>query len=167
MARKFKKKYSPRSESAEERFMFYVMPEPNSGCWFWMGSCKAKMPYGNLKVRGKTEIAHRVSYRLFVGEIPANKIVRHRCDIPLCVNPEHLELGTHKENARDRDFRGRANSLRGENHPHTKLTDSIVLEIRRLWKIGGRRQSEIASLMGVTKSIVQRVCSRKVWGHVA
>lgn len=88
-------------------------PEPNSGCWLWDGSLGAA-GYGTLGVGRRKSSAHRVSYSAFKGEIPNDKIVLHRCDTKSCVNPQHLVLGTHSDNARDRASRGRPDSTTEE-----------------------------------------------------
>jgi hypothetical protein len=72
------------------------VPEPNTGCWLWMGSLNRG--YGQL---GGVGLAHRASYAEYVGEIGIRQIVMHKCDTPACVNPDHLVLGTHRENAID------------------------------------------------------------------
>ncbi len=93
-------------KTTRERFeaKFYVTP----GCWIWTAS-KTSWGYGQLgRKRGQAPaMAHRVSYELYVGEIPEGMVVRHKCDNPSCVNPDHLELGTHSENSRDIVRRGR------------------------------------------------------------
>lgn len=82
-------------------------PEPNSGCWLWNEALGLRPDlegddgYGFVRSSGKRILAHRASYIAFIGEIPEGKIVRHRCDTPACVNPDHLELGSHRENAID------------------------------------------------------------------
>lgn len=95
-----------------ERFMDKVSPEPNSGCWLWTGFYQ-EFGYGRMGVgyavegtRG-TAMAHRLSYEIFVGPIPDGICVLHRCDVPECVNPEHLWLGTHSDNVNDKVAKGR------------------------------------------------------------
>lgn len=91
----------------EERFMQHVSPEPNTGCWLWLGS-SARHGYGSFWLSGRLRPASRVSYELFVGGIPRGHEVMHRCDNPPCVNPDHLATGTHAMNARDMAIKYRA-----------------------------------------------------------
>ena len=93
--------------STEARYWAKVIKE--EGCWGWKGS-KSK-GYGQLSTkRGASPLkAHRFSYELHHGPIPGGLMVRHKCDNPECTNPVHLELGTHKDNARDMVDRGRFN----------------------------------------------------------
>lgn len=81
----------------------------NSGCWEWKG-LKMSSGYGHLKVFGKFVGAHRLSYELYKGQIPIDKEIMHLCDNRLCVNPDHLKLGTHKENMLDMVLKGRKKS---------------------------------------------------------
>lgn len=91
------------------------------GCWLWT---KGRMPfgYGAIVVNGKTKLAHRVSYEAHVGPIPSGLCVLHRCDVPPCVNPEHLFLGTQLDNMRDKIAKGRQGDssvgrrVRGDEH---------------------------------------------------
>ena len=83
-----------------------------SGCWVWMASCQRRLDgstgYPRIKLRGRGDVyAHRVSYEAFHGLIPDGLEVCHHCDVPLCVNPNHLFLGTHRENFQDASRKGR------------------------------------------------------------
>ena len=82
--------------SIESRLESKYIPEPNSGCWIWIG-CIDKCGYGKMSV-GKESLAHRVSYRLYKGEIPDDLEIDHKCRVRCCVNPDHLEAVTHTEN---------------------------------------------------------------------
>ena len=75
------------------------IPEPNSGCWIWLGHVK-KNGYGSLTVGKKNFNAHRLSYETYVGKIPMDKVLDHKCRTRCCCNPDHLEPVTQKENSR-------------------------------------------------------------------
>lgn len=86
-----------------EEFAFFesrIMPEPNSGCWLWMGTLTTKQ-YGSMvrKRDGKWVRAHRWSYEHFKGPIPEGLVIDHLCRVPCCVNPDHLEMVTNKINS--------------------------------------------------------------------
>jgi len=100
-----------------------------SGCWIWLGA-KLHDGYGLITVGSRTNgtrisrRVHRVAYEIFIGSLPRRLLVCHSCDTPLCVNPEHLFLGTHKDNHQDRERKGR--------HPHSSEAGrkSLVGRIR-------------------------------------
>jgi hypothetical protein len=84
-----------------ERFNEGFIPEPNSGCWLWVRSISRNgNGYGFFKL-GEERTAHRSSWIIFRGIIPAGKFVLHKCDTPSCVNPDHLFLGSQKDNILD------------------------------------------------------------------
>lgn len=103
-----------------------ISPEPNSGCWLWTGSLNNE-GYGQVNINKKTTSAHRVS-----ANAPLDKVVMHKCDVRCCVNPDHLVLGTQRDNIWDMHRKGRAsyNRARGEQHSSCKLTDRQVVLIR-------------------------------------
>jgi hypothetical protein len=88
------------------QFEAKFIPEPNSGCWLWT-ACINSRGYGQIRVNGKGILAHRLSYELHCGEIPNGKLVCHRCDCRICVNPDHLFIGTAKDNTQDMIAKGR------------------------------------------------------------
>jgi hypothetical protein len=77
-----------------------------TACWHWRGVTN-QFGYGRFSYRGKTQVAHRLSYEAFVGPIPGGMSVLHKCDNPSCINPEHLWLGTYSDNRRDCLSKGR------------------------------------------------------------
>lgn len=91
------------------RFMRFVLPEPNSGCWLYDGAASPS-GYGSFQYGGREGVAvsaHRFSFELHNGPIPAGAHVLHRCDVPCCVNPAHLFLGDQLSNMRDMAEKGR------------------------------------------------------------
>ena len=115
----------------EERFWSKVAIAGEDDCWFWMAA--SKRGYGLVRHEGRQQMAHRVSYKISKGEIPEDLVVRHKCDNPSCVNPTHLELGTHKQNNADMYERGRNVNPRGESSSVSTLKTADVIEIRRLY----------------------------------
>jgi hypothetical protein len=151
--------------SLEERFHIKVSPEPNTGCWLWTGATK-ELGYGVIG-RGRrgqgTEKAHRVSWRLHYGDIPDGQCVCHRCDVPSCVNPEHLFLGSLGDNARDCVAKGRnfVPNNRGERAKWAKLTSADVAEIRKRAITG----VAYAKRYGVSKSAIYQIWAGQNWAH--
>lgn len=99
-------------------------------CLIWFGD-KDSNGYGRIRYNGKkVYAAHRLVYELANGSIPDGQVVRHKCDNMACINIQHLELGTQKQNVHDMLERGRANHAKGESHGRAKLTRAQVEEIR-------------------------------------
>ncbi len=84
----------------------YFIPEPNSGCWLWDAGVD-KDGYGKIQVTGKSWRAHRYMYFLEHGSLPDDLMVCHTCDVPACINPVHLFLGTGKDNLQDMAKKGK------------------------------------------------------------
>jgi len=104
--------------------------------------------------------AHRIAYELAYGAIPDGVLVCHRCDVPACVNPSHLFIGTHVENMSDCVAKGR--TAKGEKHGLSKLTEKEVIEIRSC--SGSQRM--IAKQFGVSQTLVGYIRRREYWKHV-
>jgi hypothetical protein len=137
------------------------------GCWKWSGS-KLPKGYGLLmshSTRRKVFSAHRFSWTIHRGVIPNGKHVLHRCDNPECSNPDHLFLGTPKENMRDAINKGRRNTgvrPSGEKHWKAKLTASQVLQIREDHK-RNVSQADLARQYGVGQTAINKIVSRQLW----
>ena len=114
---------------------FRIGYEENDSCRDWSGKQNA-YGYGVIFRNNKTYYAHRTSYQIYKGSIASDLIVRHMCDHPLCINPEHLLIGTKADNSRDMVERGR--STKGVKNGCTKLTDQEVEEIKRRLRLGER-----------------------------
>lgn len=148
------------SPTVESKFLDRVI-RVRSGCWEWQGFRNPR-GYGKITIyRIGTIAAHRLSFNLFCGPIPCGMFVLHRCDNPPCCNPTHLFLGTHIENMRDRDEKGR--TLRGASLPQTKLTEIQRDEIRRhyRWHIPGATIPALARKYGVGVGTIHRVLNHK------
>lgn len=101
-----------------------------SGCWLWDSGVNTK-GYGQFYGNRENLLAHRVSYELHRGTIPAGLHVLHSCDTPSCVNPAHLKLGTNLDNIRDKVAKKRCRAIRGERAPWAKLTQAQVDHIKQ------------------------------------
>lgn len=128
-----------------------------NGCWLWTASVSNH--YGRFSIGKQTAYAHRFSYELANGAIPAGFYVCHTCDNPLCVNPAHLFLGTHQDNMDDRNNKGRM--ARGITN-RAKLTESNVLDIRA----SAESVSDLAYNYGVSPQHIRLILSRKSWSHI-
>ncbi len=133
----------------------------DSGCWEWNGSTQYK-GYGEMRVAKKLRAAHRISYRILIGGINDNLCVCHKCDNRKCVNPEHLFLGTIKDNNIDKMLKGRGRVLKGSNSPKSKLKEEDVLFIRN----SDKRNFKLAKLFKVTKTTITDIKKRRTWKHI-
>jgi hypothetical protein len=126
-----------------------------------MAAIRKKTGYGVFNSPySKSDNAHRFSWRLRNGVIPDGLFVLHRCDNPPCVNPDHLFLGTQRDNMIDKVAKGR--QARGRAQNGTTLTEVDVLAIRA----DTRRHREIAACYGISRPSVSAIKSRRNWRHV-
>ena len=161
-----------RETTVARRFMERVEYDTNGGCWLWSGAVREG--YGRIRRGKRVTGAHRVSYEMFVEDIPAHgptahgMVVRHKCDVTHCVNPAHLELGTQRENVADREARGRTSQNTGnpgEASPLSRLTNDQVLAIRRR-HAGGEGRRALASEYGVAPQTIWKIITRASWAHI-
>lgn len=150
----------PRVSLAER---FWSKVEKTDGCWLWTGVID-KYGYGAITVHNVSKKAHRIAWELTNGPIPPGLCVLHSCIASRsCVALKHLRLGTHAENAVDREAQGRHSDSSGEKNGQAKLTASEVREIRDLRASGALTGREVARLYGVTPSEVSHIFTGKVW----
>lgn len=131
--------------------------QKTEGCWEWMGA-KNKWGYGIFTTK-KTFRAHRFSHLLYLGRISSKKSVCHICDVPSCVNPQHLFLGTHTDNMRDKIKKGRAKG-------HSTLTPEKVLSLRKEYKDEGFTQKQLAEKYQITQGNVSNILKNRIWKHI-
>ena len=162
-----------------DRFWSKVKVTGPNDCWEWQASLEEN-GYGKFGVPGGWDRAHRVAWRLCRGPIPRKKCVLHTCDNRICVNPGHLYLGTKKNNAEDREARGRGNhatGLRHGRHTHpgqtagsrngrAKLTEKDVAELLRRHFKQGRKKADLARDYDLSKTAVGQIVSGKLWPNV-
>lgn len=143
---------------------FWPNVQKSEGCWEWQG-VRLHHGYGALQFRGKLRKAHRLSWELHNGPIPEGLIVCHHCDNPPCVRPDHLFLGTSKDNADDKGCKGRQRAGIGERNGSARLTEGDVLRAVVL-RFAGWTYSRIGDHLGVTMSSAHRICVGQAWSSV-
>lgn len=151
-----------------ERFFRHV--RKTDTCWLWTGSTfgHGKWRYGQIGVEGsRPKAAHRISWMLHRGPIPPGKSVLHNCpggDNPLCVNPDHLFVGTHDDNMADAKRKGRM--LRGEKISWSKLTEKDVLDVLRRLSLGESIVS-ITKVYSVSRGCITGIKRGRNWPHLS
>jgi hypothetical protein len=145
-----------------ERFIAKVKLSQN--CWEWQG-CIQGDGYGSIRIDGTTQLAHRVSYRLFIGEIPDSLFVCHRCDNRKCVNPSHFFLGSNDQNIQDKVTKNRQWKPLGELDPKAILTKEDVIKIRSLLK-EGIKPLNLAEQFRISRSAIYHIKNGHAWNHL-
>jgi len=166
----------------EQRFWSKV--DKSGECWLWIAS-RDKDGYGKFRTSKNIswDRAHRIAWSVAYGPIPPGIHVLHRCDIPPCVNPSHLFLGTAKDNTEDMLSKGRESHLgaprgirnghytkpssykKGSGSPNAKLTEGLVLTARLRYTQGDTMET-LAREMGVAKNTMRLAVRGITWGHV-
>ncbi len=143
----------------KSRFDEKWTPEPFSGCWLWTRSWN-RLGYGQFTTKERPQLAHRMAWTLYRGEIPAGLSVLHHCDTPACVNPDHLFIGNHQDNSDDAYRKGRL--VICERATGCKLTAEQVKAI----KDDDRRYRVIAENYGISMGHVSEIKRRLTWKHI-
>jgi hypothetical protein len=144
---------------------FWSKVDRADGCWLWR-AFRDRHGYGRYAVTARRpRFAHRYSWELANGPVPAGLCVCHSCDEPACVNPYHLWLGTHADNMADRGRKGRTAVGVGERHGMSKLTEADVRTIR-VELACGVLQAVLASRYGVGRTAISAIKTGKLWRHV-
>jgi hypothetical protein len=181
------------SESDKERFWRKVN-KIDGGCWEWTASLSIR-GYGKFTLNNRSITAHRASFLFYHGYLPTSELhVRHSCDNPKCVNPDHLSAGTAHENVMDMIARGRkaigdsngsrivakkrasgavkrytidpSLHLKGSGIASAKLTEDSVIFIRHEYAFGRMTVSEISERFGISQSQVGRIIKNESWAHI-
>lgn len=158
-----------KCQSAAWQDKFWSRIEKTPNCWIWKGTTNAE-GYGQFSRRHVAALAHRIMWHMIHGSLPKGMHVCHHCDNPSCVNPDHLFLGTARENALDRTRKGRTAKgdrngsrlhperlVRGESNPAAKLSSEQVLAIQFLraanWPFASLRR-----IFGVSANHIWHIC---------
>lgn len=180
-------------EIYKKRFWLYVDIRKPNDCWNWTGYIGSG-GYGRYRMRSLKKIwsAHRFAYIIIHKSIPPKMLILHKCDNGLCVNPNHLFLGTHKDNMKDMVSKGRQargdkhglrlypelaargkrngrytypeKTARGERHGLSKLNEEKVRYIKKLGKI--YTSKSISEKLMLNHSHICRILSNRIWKHV-
>lgn len=157
-------------KSLEERFWEKVDIREKHECWEWK-ACLDTKGYGQITVGKGHKISSRLAYELTYGEIPSKDLfVLHKCDNRKCCNPNHLFVGTAKENSEDMVRKGRSTKGKishcGEKTNTSKLTASDVVRIRNLYDSGSCNQSQLAEKYNVKQQTIWCIVNRNSWKHI-
>lgn len=138
--------------------------ENENGCFVTTSHVLNKDGYCYVRQNYKQVRAHRLIYEECFGEIPKGLLVRHKCDVRNCINPEHLELGTHTDNMQDSVIRGR--KALGERSGMNKISEEKARKIKVMLR-DGKRTCDIVRALNVTAKIVSKIRYNETWKHVA
>lgn len=142
--------------SLKDKFLSWIKKDKN-GCWILKRGAD-KNGYTRITFNWRRMGGHRLAYEIFIGPLEKGKLVCHRCDVPSCVNPKHLFLGTYSDNLVDCVRKGR--------HPGSKLNIKKVMEIKNKIKKGEESLRSIARFYGIAHNGIQEIRDGKRWAHV-
>ena len=138
----------------------------NQGCWNCTSHyIKPNIGYPLVVYNGKRITMSRYMYLIHKGDIPEGLEIRHKCDNRKCINPDHLEVGTHSDNMQDMLKRNGRQHLAGSKNPHAKLNENKVIGILNLYE-SGKRQIDIARVYNVDRKTINDIVHKKTWKHI-
>ena len=143
------------------RFLDKINIDPDTGCMMWTAYVRNR--YGAFRIGSKVKQAHRVAWEMKHGTIPEGMNICHRCDTPTCVNPDHMFIGTQKDNMQDCAQKGRMDH-RGEKNSFAILDEDDIRAIRALR--GKKTQEEIAKMFGTARGNIANIMTGHSWAHV-
>jgi hypothetical protein len=151
--------------------LFSRIIKQDDECWIWTGS-KAESGHGHINVgKNKMMKTHRLSWIFLRGPIPDGLCVLHHCDVPACINPDHLYVGTVQNNVDDMWARGRQPKDYNhppqdcENNPNALLSNKQVAEIKRML-LDGKRQVDVARMFGVSRFVIWSISKGRTWKDI-
>ena len=155
-----------KSQSIQQRFNEKVEFIPFSSCHFWTAATN-KFGYGKLNNGSHSWVlAHRFAWEQKHGAIADKEYILHNCDNPSCVNVNHLYLGSHKDNAQDRESRNRGNHVNGTKHGRSKLFASQIYEIRDVYDTGKYSFRQLGKIYGIDGKTVADIIDHKIWSNL-
>lgn len=163
------------SANLQDRFADKCEPVPWIGCVIWTGATNADGRYGTMRFGDKNHQAHHIAWEIKHGPVPDGMNVLHKCDCGLCVNADHLFIGTQAENVADMIRKGRKNIGRsglpgipknqGEKNSAARLNAATVFGIRKQYEIV-KNKAELARVFGMSESQVRRIVTGQSWRHL-
>ena len=161
------------TDSDIERFNKYIQKGKQDECILWTGG-RFYNGYGQFRLGKKKIKAHRFSFVIHKGPIPEGMLVCHRCDNPICVNPDHLWLGTSKQNSEDRDKKGRMGDcgacckkttgmFKGVKNPAAKITQADADSIRKKYTTGKYTYRKLAKIFYLSSASIANVIKERTW----
>lgn len=150
-------------EEFEHTFWSKVIAGPNN-CILWIGPRARGYGIVHNPITKKQEVASRVAFKFHFGIDPKGFDVCHKCDNPPCINPNHLFLGTRKDNMQDSSLKRRMKM--GESHYKSKMTSDSVIKLRGMYKFRITGYTKLAALFGISQKSARDIIHRKNWKHI-